>query len=57
VFGAVSALVANIGVMEGLKLIAGFGSTGQGKMMLIDADRFNIRKIDIIRRTDCLVCS
>ena len=57
VFGAVSALVANIGVMEGLKLIAGFGSTAQGKMMLIDADQFNIRKIDIIRRADCLVCS
>ena len=57
VFGAVSALVANIGVMEGLKLIAGFGSTSQGKMMLIDANRFNIRKIDMARRVDCLVCS
>ena len=57
VFGAVSALVANIGVMEGLKLIAGFGSTSQGKMMLIDANRFNIRKIDVTRRVDCLVCS
>ena len=57
VFGAVSALVANIGVMEGLKLIAGFGSTSQGKMMLIDANRFNIRKIDMTRRVDCLVCS
>ena len=57
VFGAVSALVANIGVIEGLKLIAGFGSTSQGKMMLIDANRFNIRKIDLTRRVDCLVCS
>ena len=57
VFGAVSALVANIGVMEGLKLIAGFGSASQGKMMLIDANRFNIRKIDVTRRVDCLVCS
>ena len=57
VFGAVSALVANIGVMEGLKLIAGFGSTSQGKMMLIDANRVNIRRIDVTRRADCLVCS
>jgi len=57
VFGAVSALVANIGVMEGLKLIAGFGSASQGKMMLIDADRLSIRKIDVKRRIDCLVCS
>ena len=57
VFGAVSALVANIGVVEGLKLIADFGSTSQGKMMLIDANRFNIRKIDVTRRVDCLVCS
>jgi molybdopterin-synthase adenylyltransferase len=57
VFGAVSALVANIGVMEGLKMIAGFGSASQGKMMLIDADRLSIRKIDVKRRIDCLVCS
>jgi molybdopterin/thiamine biosynthesis adenylyltransferase len=57
VFGAVSALVANFGVMEGLKLIADFGSTSRGKMMLIDANRFNIRKIDMTRRIDCLVCS
>ena len=57
VFGAVSALVANIGVMEGLKLIAGFGSTSLGKMILIDANRLRVRKIKLTRRNDCLACS
>jgi molybdopterin/thiamine biosynthesis adenylyltransferase len=56
VFGAVSALVANIGVMEGLKLIAGFGTSNLGKMMLIDADRMSIRKIEVKRRAACPVC-
>ena len=57
VFGAVSALVANIGVMEGLKLIADFGTSNLGKMMLIDADRMSIRKIEVKRRTGCQVCA
>jgi molybdopterin/thiamine biosynthesis adenylyltransferase len=57
VIGAVSALVANVGVMEGLKLTAGFGTSNLGKMLLIDADRSSINKIDVKRRADCSVCS
>jgi len=57
VIGAVSALVANAGVMEGLKLAAGFGTSNLGKMMLIDADRLSIDKISVKRRADCPVCA
>ncbi len=57
VFGAVSALVANVGVMEGLKLTAGFGTSNLGKMMLIDADRSSVSKIDVKRRAECQVCA
>ena len=57
VFGAVSALVANVGVMEGLKLTAGFGTSNLGKMMLIDADHSSIRKIEVKRRADCSICA
>jgi molybdopterin/thiamine biosynthesis adenylyltransferase len=57
VFGAVSALVANVGVMEGLKLTAGFGTSNLGKMMLIDADRSSVSKIEVKRRTECQVCA
>ena len=57
VIGAVSALVANVGVMEGLKIAADFGTSNSGKMMLIDADRSSIRKIEVQRRSGCKVCA
>ncbi len=56
VIGAVSALVANMGVMEGLKLLAGFGETNLGKMIMVDAARMEMRKIKVKRRTGCPVC-
>ena len=56
VIGAVSALVANMGVMEGLKLLAGFGETNLGKMIMVDAACMEIRKIKVKRRTGCPVC-
>jgi molybdopterin-synthase adenylyltransferase len=57
VIGAVSALVANVGAMEGLKIAADFGTSNSGKMMLIDADRSSIRKIEVQRRSGCKVCA
>ncbi|MAS79725.1 MAG: MoeZ/MoeB, partial [Opitutae bacterium] len=57
VIGAVSALVANLGVMEGLKLVANFGTSNLGKMLLVDADRSGISKIAVNRRDDCTVCA
>ena len=56
VIGAVSALVANMGVMEGLKLLAGFGETNLGKMIMVDAACMEMRKIKVKRRTGCPVC-
>ncbi len=56
VIGAVSALVANMGVMEGLKLLAGFGETNLGKMIIVDAARMEMRKIEVNRRARCPVC-
>ncbi len=56
VIGAVSSLIANVGVMEGLKLLAGFGETNLGKMIMVDTARMKIRKIDVKRRRGCPVC-
>ncbi|MFP6887915.1 MAG: HesA/MoeB/ThiF family protein [Opitutales bacterium] len=56
VIGAVSALVANMGVMEGLKLLAGFGETNLGKMIMVDTACMEMRKIKVKRRTGCPVC-
>ena len=56
VIGAVSALVANVGVMEGLKLLAGFGESNIGKMIHLDSSSMEMRKIKVKRRPDCSVC-
>ncbi len=56
VIGAVSALVANVGVMEGLKLLAGFGETNLGKMIMVDTARMEMRKIKVKRRAGCPAC-
>ena len=56
VIGAVSALVANMGVMEGLKLLASFGETNLGKMIMVDTACMEMRKIEVKRRRGCPVC-
>ena len=56
VIGAVSALIANLGAMEGLKLLAGFGQSNLGKMIHLDASSMEMRKIEVKRRPACLVC-
>ena len=56
VIGAVSALVANVGVMEGLKLLAGFGESNIGKMIHLDSSSMEMRKIKVKRRPDCSGC-
>ena len=53
VFGAVSALVANIGAREGLKQIAGFGTSNAGTMLLVDTGRMELQKISLSRRVGC----
>jgi molybdopterin-synthase adenylyltransferase len=56
VIGAVSALVANIGAMEGLKHIAQFGQSNAGHMLLIDTSSMRMDRIALKRRSDCAVC-
>ena len=57
VLGAVSALVANIAALEGIKLITGVAEPALGKMILLDARSMNIDKITIKKRTTCPICS
>jgi molybdopterin-synthase adenylyltransferase len=56
VIGAVSALIANLGAMEGLKLLLGFGESNLGKMIHVDTSSMEMRKIEVVRRADCKVC-
>ncbi len=56
VIGAVSALVAQIGALEGIKLLAGMDGVCLNQMIYIDASTMRTRKIDIVRRDDCAVC-
>ncbi len=57
VLGAVSATIANLAALEGIKLIAGFGELLTGKMLLCDTRTMTFRKISLHRNPDCPVCS
>lgn len=56
VIGAVSALAANIGAMEGIKILTGIGEVQKGKMIYFDAASMNFQKIQIKRNPSCTVC-
>ena len=56
VIGAVSALIANLGAIEGLKLLADFGESNLGKMIHLDASSMEMRKIEVKPRPNCPVC-
>ena len=56
VFGAVSALAASIGAIEGIKVISGFGATLAGRMLYYDAGNMAFQEIALSRRVDCPVC-
>ncbi len=56
VIGAVSATVANLAALEGIKLIAGFGELLTGKMLFYDARTMTFRKITLQRNPQCAVC-
>ena len=56
VFGAVSALAACIGGMEGIKLISGMGPSLAGKMLYYDTRTMTFRNLPLARRPDCPVC-
>ncbi len=56
VIGAVSAVVANLAALEGIKLLAGFGDLLTGKLLIYDARSMTFRKITLHRRPDCSAC-
>jgi molybdopterin/thiamine biosynthesis adenylyltransferase len=56
VFGAVSALAAQIAAMEGIKLLTGLGRTLAGTILYYDAGSMTFQRIPVARRPECEVC-
>ena len=57
VIGAVSALVAQIGAIEGLKHLAGFGEVQFGKLIAVDTATMRVDRIQLRpKRVDCPEC-
>jgi molybdopterin/thiamine biosynthesis adenylyltransferase len=56
VFGAVSAMAAGIGAMEGIKLVSGMGPSLAGKLLYYDMRTMDFQKIPLKRNPDCPVC-
>tara|TARA_Y100000588_G_scaffold203933_1_gene217732 strand:- start:359 stop:829 length:471 start_codon:yes stop_codon:yes gene_type:complete len=58
VIGAVSALVAQIGVIEGIKILCNFNEPSVGQMIQFDASSMNVRKIKLLPRQEkCPACN
>jgi len=56
VIGAVSALAAQIGAMEGIKLLARFGEVSLNRMIYFDTSSMRFQTIGIQRNPACEVC-
>jgi len=56
VIGAVSALIANIGAMEGIKLIAGLSGVNLHRLIYFDTAEMKMQKVSIVRNPDCEIC-
>ena len=56
VLGAVSAMIGNMAVLEGIKLLTGIGKLSLGEMLYLDTLTMGLRKIAITRRSNCHVC-
>jgi molybdopterin/thiamine biosynthesis adenylyltransferase len=56
VFGAVSGMVACLGAMEAIKLIAGFGEPLLSRMLVADLRSMKFRELALQRRKDCQLC-
>ena len=57
VIGAVSALVAQIGALEGIKLLVDMPGSNLGKMIFLDTVNMESRKVALAQKPDCAVCS
>ena len=56
VFGAVSGMVACLGAMEAIKVIAGIGTPLAGRMLMADLREMKFREVSLARRDGCSVC-
>ena len=56
VIGAVSAMIGNLAVIEGVKVLTGFAKPVLNAMIHVDTSRMRMRTIAIVRRTDCPIC-
>lgn len=57
VIGAVSAMVAQIAVLEGMKLLTRFAEPALDQMIHIDAQRMRMKKVRLVRDVACYHCS
>ena len=57
VIGAVSALIAQIGAMEGIKLLTGLPSAQTDKLIHYSAQDCELKKFNLTRNPSCLHCS
>jgi len=57
VLGALSAMIANIGALEGIKLLSSMKGVHKGQMVLVDGTCMSVDKINLQRIPDCPVCS
>ena len=56
VIGSLSAMVAQIAVLEAIKLITDLEHSQAGKMIFVDGRTMDLRKIQLTRRDDCEHC-
>lgn len=56
VFGAVSGMVACLGAMEAIKVLAQFGETLAGQLLIGDLRSMAFRRLRISRRKNCPTC-
>jgi len=57
VFGAVSGMVGCLGAMEAIKVLAGFGNTLSGKLLVCDLRAMTFRTMRLARDPQCEICS
>ena len=57
VIGSLSAMVAQIAALEGIKMLTGLGESQTDKLIHVDAMSMNMRKIKVRRNPQCKCCS
>lgn len=57
VIGAVSAMVAQIAALEGIKLLTRFAEPAVDRMIHVDAQWMRMKKVRLVRDADCHHCS